>query len=257
MNNKKSVFIGGKQIGANCLKVLIKKNLAPSFIIANISDKGIDTWHESLIKIAKKEKIKVIKNSSLRDEKLINKIRLTNPEIIFCIGSTQIVPDSVLKIPKLGTINIHPALLPQFRGRYSTVHAIFEGKKKTGVTLHWMTSELDGGPIISQKEIEIQNSDTAKTLYDKFTKEGTALFVGFLKKWSKGQKIVSKKQNKKNATYYSKALPNNGEINWDWDGQKIYNFIRSLTFEPFSPAKFSIGNKKMVIIDEKYFKGFE
>ena len=53
------------------------------------------------------------------------------------------------------------------------------------------------------------------------------------------------------------GLPNDGNIDWNWNGLQIYNFIRSMTFEPFPPASFYIGKKKMVIVEEKYFKGFK
>ncbi|MDP3941899.1 MAG: formyltransferase family protein, partial [bacterium] len=177
-----------------------------------------------------------------------------DPEIIFCIGSTQILPSEILKIAVLGCINIHPALLPKYRGRYSTVWAIFNGERETGVTLHWMDNGIDSGPIISQKKIAIKLDDTAKSLYDKCTKEGGKLFIKFLQDWIRGNKIPKKRQNEKRATFYKKNLPNDGEIDWNWDGKKICNFIRAMTFEPFPPPSFMLGKTKMVIVDEKYLK---
>lgn len=255
--NRKFIFIGGKQIGVNCLKKLLESNINPQLVIPNVGDTGKDTWHESLAKIALKNKLNVILGKNLKDAHIINKIKNINPEIIFCIGGTQIIPREVLKIPKLGCLNIHPAMLPKYRGRYSTVHAIFNGEKYAGVTIHWMDAGIDSGPIIMQQKIKIEKSDTAKSLYDKFTKTGEGLFKKFLKKWIENGKIISLPQNNKNATYFPQQLPNNGEINWNWNGPRILNFIRAMTFEPFPPAAFKIGNKKMVIVEEKYFRGFE
>lgn len=109
--SKKFVFIGGKQIGVNCLRELLKLNLKPELVIANFDD-GKDTWHDSLIAFSKKSNLKVIKKRSLRDRDLINKIIKINPDIIFCFGATQIIPPEILKIPKDGVLNLHPALLP-------------------------------------------------------------------------------------------------------------------------------------------------
>ncbi len=108
-----------------------------------------------------------------------------------------------------------------------------------------------------QDKIRIEEDDTAKSLYDKFTKAGEKLFIQILEMWLNNKKILSKKQDESKASYYPKGLPNNGKIDWSWDGKKIRNFIRALTFEPFPPACFNIGKKKMVIVDEKYFKGFK
>jgi methionyl-tRNA formyltransferase len=252
--NKKYIFIGGKQIGVNCLKELVDRNIKPQLVIPNSDDNGQFSWHDSLLEYAIKRKLPVIQGAKLKNQDLIKKIKEISPEIIFCIGGTQIIPESILAIPQLGCLNIHPAYLPKYRGRYSTAHAIFNGEKKTGVTLHWMNNGIDSGPIIKQKKILITNIDTALTLYNKFTETGTELFSDFLDKWLSGAKITAKAQNEKKATYYLKGLPNDGKIDWNWNGKKIYNFIRAMTFEPFSPAYFTIGDKKMVIIDEKYFK---
>lgn len=254
---KKIVFIGGKQIGVDCLRILIQSNLKPALVIANLDDKGKDTWHESLVKFAKLEKLNLIKNKKLNDKTVIKKIKSFNPDIIFCFGATQIVPGEVLAFSKEGVLNLHPALLPKYRGRYSTVHAISNGESRTGVTLHLMDKGIDSGPIISQVSFPITINDTARTIYNNFTLYGTKLFKDFIKDWQKGKKFSTKKQNEKLKTYYPKGLPNNGEIDWDWDGQKIYNFIRSMTFEPFPPPSFLIGKKKMVIVEEKYFKGYK
>lgn len=253
---KRTVFIGGKQIGVNCLRVLLSRDLPPDLVIANTDDTGKDTWHESLVRIAKENNLPLVQARHVKEPEVVKKIEKINPEVIFCIGVTQLIPGHVLKIPKLGCLNIHPAMLPKYRGRYSTVHAIFNGEKETGVTMHWMDSEIDSGPIIKQRRIPIKDTDTAKTLYDEFTSVGKKLFITFLDEWLKGAKIQSLAQDNKKATYYTKELPNNGEIDWRWNGKQIRNFIRAMTFEPFSPAKFTIGKKKMVIVDEKYFKGF-
>lgn len=251
---KECVFIGGKQIGKNCLELLLKYKIKPDLVIGNKDDKGEDdSVHESMLKFAKNNKLKII-DKPVKDSEVIEMIKSASPEIIFSIGGMQIIPKELIDTPKLGVLNIHPALLPKYRGRYSTVHAIFNGEKETGVTVHWMNEGLDSGPIIMQKSYPIEDNDTAKEVYNKFTKVGTALFEDFLKLWISGKKITIAPQDEKQATYYPKGLPNDGKIDWNWNGEQIRNFIRAMTFEPYPPVDFNLGNKKMVIIDEKYFK---
>lgn len=251
------VFIGGKQIGKNCLELLLKYKIRPIFVIGNKDDGGKDgPIHESVLKLAKKSKIKTI-DKQIKDPEVIKMIKNISPEIIFSIGGMQIIPEEVIGMPKLGVLNIHPALLPKYRGRYSTVHAIFNGDKKTGVTIHWMDKGIDTGPIIMQKSYPIEDSDTAKEVYDKFTKIGTELFEKFLIMWLSGGEIKATPQNEKYASYYPKGLPNNGQVDWNWKGKQIRNFIRAMTFEPYPPVNFNFGDKKMIIADEKYFKKFD
>ncbi len=253
----KNVFIGGKQIGVNAFRILVEAGLRPEFVITNLDDAGVDTWHESLVRVAHEAGVEVIEGKKVRDADIIRRIKETSPEMIFCIGGMQIIPKEVLDIPKHGTVNIHPALLPKYRGRFSTVHALFNNEKETGATLHFMDENLDSGPIIAQKHFPITPTDTGKTLYDKFTDAGTVLFKELIDCIKQGAKIVGTPQNENEATYYAKGLPGDGKIDWDWDGKTIERFIRAMTFEPFPPADFMVGNKHMLIIDEKYFSGFK
>ena len=159
MKKHSCVFIGGKQLGVNCLKALLKANIKPNLVIPNLDDDSTKPlWHDSLTKTAQDAGLKVITGIKVRDPIIISEIKKINPEIIFCFGGMQIIPKEVLEIPKLGTLNLHPALLPKYRGRFSTVHALFNGEEFTGVTLHYMSEALDAGPIISQKKYKIEDS---------------------------------------------------------------------------------------------------
>ncbi len=251
MEKHSCIFIGGKQLGVDCLKILLEANIKPSLVIPNLDDDGQKLlWHESLTKTAKDAGLEVLIGKKVREPETIALINKINPEIIFCFGGMQIIPKEVLDIPKLGTLNLHPALLPKYRGRFSTVHALFNGEEYTGVTLHYMTEALDAGPIISQTKYKIEDEDTGETLYHKFTAAGTELFKEFLDKWLSGKKIIATPQDETQATYYPKGMPNNGEIDWNWTGIQIKNFIRALTFPPFPPASFKIGDQKIIIIKE-------
>jgi UDP-4-amino-4-deoxy-L-arabinose formyltransferase/UDP-glucuronic acid dehydrogenase (UDP-4-keto-hexauronic acid decarboxylating) len=257
MKHIRSVFIGGKQIGVNALRILVAENIPPEFVVANLDDEGVDSWHESLVRVAREHDITVITGKKVRDEEVVSMIRDAKPDHIFCIGGMQIIPKEVLDIPTLGTFNIHPALLPKYRGRFSTVHALFNNEKETGATLHFMDEGLDSGPIVAQERFPITETDTGRTLYDKFTQAGTTLFTALVADLVAGKKIVSTPQNESEATYYPKGLPGDGKIDWNWDGKTIERFIRAMTFEPFPPADFTIGDKHMLIVDEKYFSGFK
>ena len=247
--NKKCVFIGGRQIGVNCLRVLLSHQVKPELVIGEIKDDGKDTiLFESLINVAEQNNLNVLRGAKIKDEEIIEKIESLQPDIIFHVGGTQLIPIRVIRAAVLGCTNLHPALLPKYRGRFSTAHALFNGEEKTGVTLHWLSEGIDNGPIIKQKSYPITESDTGKTLYEKFTHVGTELFNEFVKLWLSRAKIPSTPQDESQATYYPKELPNNGEIDWSWDGEKIKRFIRAMTYEPYPPPTFKIGDEKMVIV---------
>ena len=233
MRSINSILIGGRQIGANCLRALVELGMLPLLVIPDPEDTGVDTWFESLSKAAHELTLPVLSGAHVRDENTIQKIAALHPDIIFCIGSMQLIPKRVLAIPRLGVVNIHPAILPKYRGRYSTAHAIFNGEKETGATLHFMDAGIDSGPIIAQKIFPIRKEDTARVVYDKFTEVGTKLFREFIESLMRGEKIKSIPQDESRASYYPKGLPNEGKMDPAWDETTKKRFICAMTFPPF------------------------
>ncbi len=241
----------GKKIGYECLKFLIKIKKKPKIVILNDDDNGKDNlFHKSCLKLAKSNKIDCLR---LKKRKNFYK-KFHNLDYVFCLGSTKIIPNDILKIVKIGSINIHPSILPKYRGRYSTVNAILNGERVTGLTIHWIGKEIDYGNIIKTKKIIIKNDYTAKDLYNKFTSEGISEFKKLFRKILKNKKIPSKKIKNIYPKYTKKKLPYNGVINWHWKGQRILNFIRALTHEPFEPPKFFLGKKSFYVVEKNLIK---
>ena len=244
-------IFAGKKIGYESLKFLIKIENKPKLVILNDDDNGKDTvFHKSCLKLAKFYKInysKLKKNNSLYK-------KFDNLDYIFCLGSTKIIPNHLLKKIKIGSINIHPSILPKYRGRYSTVNAILNGEKLTGLTIHWVGKEIDYGNIIKTKKIIIKKDYTAKDLYDKFTVEAIIEFKKLFKKILKNKKIKSKKIKNRYPKYNKKKLPLDGVINWNWNSKRILNFIRALTHKPFEPPKFFLGKKIFYVVEKNLIK---
>lgn len=250
---KNYIFIGGKNLGVKSLEFMIRKNIYPKIVIPNKDDFGKDNvFNKSIIKFARKKKIKITSLKNL--SKLIDKKKITKPDIIFCIGSTQILPKNILKFTQKGIVNIHPSLLPKYRGRYSLVHAIFNGEKTTGATAHFLSKTIDTGKIILKKKFKIKHSDTAKDLYDKFTRTGFLIFKIIANQWIKGKKIKSYIHKGKVPLYKNKSLPNLGILNWNWKNKKIYNFLRAVIHEPFLPPAMYIGKNKYYLCKEDQIK---
>mgnify|MGYP001191242018 CR=1 FL=1 len=242
------IFVGGKKLGYESLNFLLKKNYRPLCVLPNKDDKGFDnSFNKSIVKLAKSKKIKITNLKSL-----INFLKKyeDNLDVIFCLGSTRILPQNIVMIPKMGTLNIHPSLLPKYRGRYSLVHSIANGEKYAGLTSHWIGKEIDLGEIISKKKIIISKDDTGGTLYNKFTNSAIKEFKKIFSKIIERKKIKTYKQKKGVTRYKNKHFPNNGKINWNWSGNKIYNFLRSMIHEPFPPPEIKIGSQNYYLVSK-------
>jgi methionyl-tRNA formyltransferase len=141
--------------------------------------------------------------------------------------------------------NVHGSLLPKYRGRTPHVWAIINNEKKTGITIHAITLECDAGDIFFQKEILIKRSDTGASILRKYSFHYPKLIECFLQVFRE-RKIIGIRQNENLMTYFGKRVPGDGRVNWDWQRERIYNWIRALA-HPYPGAFCFLKNIKINI----------
>jgi methionyl-tRNA formyltransferase len=146
--------------------------------------------------------------------------------------------------------NIHGSLLPKYRGRTPHVWAIINNEKKTGITIHQIVLECDAGDIYYQKEVPIQYGDTGGSTLNKYFYHYPRLIVEFLQVLRMG-KLISVKQNAWLATYFDKRISEDGRINWDWQRERIYNWVRALA-PPYPGAFCYLDNSKVIIKEIRF-----
>jgi methionyl-tRNA formyltransferase len=222
----------------------------PLLVIGNPHDDGTDTpLDRSVVRIAREGGLETIVGLKAGDPAVLERLRACAPDVVFNMYGTALIPTEALTIPNDGFLNMHPAPLPRYRGRFSTVHAIFNDEREHGVTLHRIDEGIDSGPIIAQRMFPIHETDTAEDVWNRATDVGVSLFNEFLESWIAGAPIVATPQDESKATYYPKGLPNNGEIDWSWDGATIKRFIRAMTFPPYPPPAFPLGERVFSITE--------
>src|SRR5215475_7125399 len=153
-------------------------------------------------------------------------------DLFFMSYVTFIVPEEVLNLPRLGTIQYHPSLLPRHRGPSSINWPIIQGETRTGLTIFWPDQGLETGPILLQKDVEIRDSDTLGTLYfDRLYPMGvTALLEAVdLVRAGTAPKIA---QDESRATYEGWCKTENVEVDWGKPLQEIWNLIRGADPQP-------------------------
>lgn len=154
-----------------------------------------------------------------------------NPDIIITCAYGQIIPKEILDYPRLGCINVHASLLPYHRGGAPIHRAIIDGDKKTGVTIMYMGIGMDSGDIISQKEIDILDTDTAESLFDKLSIMGSELLLDTLPSIINGTNNRIK-QDESKATYSYNIKPEDELINFNKSSREVFNQIRGLNSWP-------------------------
>ena len=167
-----------------------------------------------------------------------------HPNLIITCAYGQILPRELLVYPKYGCINVHASLLPKLRGGAPIHHAIIDGYKKTGITIMYMSPRMDEGDIIKQKEIEIEETDTAETLHDKLSILGRDLLLEVIPTIKDGT-ATRTKQNNDEATYAKNISKEDEKIDFSKTSRQIYNQIRGLNSWPGAYAIFD--GKRMKI----------
>lgn len=134
-----------------------------------------------------------------------------NPDLAILVAYGQLIPKEILSIPKLGFINLHPSLLPKYRGPSPIQSAILAGDKTTGVTIIKLDEELDHGPILTQKEVAIEETDTHLSLIEKLGLIGSNLLLEVLPDYL-GGKIKTQEQDHLKATITKKITKEDGRL---------------------------------------------
>ena len=157
----------------------------------------------------------------------------------------QIISKEIIDLPSYGIINVHASLLPKYRGSSPIQWAVINGEKKTGVTIMKTAEGLDTGDILYAKELEILETDTAGSLFDKLGNLGSTALIEYLKLLENGTAPIPIKQDESQASYYPMLKKSDGLIDWKMNAQDIINKIKGVT--PW-PGAFTQLNGKTIKI---------
>lgn len=208
--------------------------------------------------LAKKNNIKIFKIKSIKSDEFYGKLIKCNPDIIVLGGGWhELLPSRVINFPRLGCINTHPSLLPNFRGTSITRWQILFGVKQSGVTIHYIDEQFDSGKIIAQKSINVDANELPQFLFDKLGKLAGDLMLETLLKIEKGNysALLNIDQSDFQSEYFStwKWDVDKLKINWESKFEEIDQFIRANHQEAFyyHGPHFKIGEKRYFIRDAK------
>lgn len=179
--------------------------------------------------VAQKHTILVIQPENIKEN--FEEVLALEPDLIITCAYGQILPKEILNYPKYGCINVHASLLPKLRGGAPIHRAIMDGYNKTGITIMHMNEKMDEGDIITQREVEIQDTDTASILHDKLSILGRDLLLETLPSIIDGT-APRIPQNREEATYAPTLKREDERINFSKSKRVIYNKVRGLNSWP-------------------------
>ncbi len=222
--------------GVQCTDYVHRQTSHKLLVVTAPMDSGKHTaqW-KSVILFCKEHRIPCIPVTGTQfTQAHADKIKHFSPDIIFSCYYPLIIPLSLLNTARWGALNFHGGLLPHYRGCLSGVWSILNGEDDSGVTLHFMDKGIDTGDIVEIRKVNILQSDTAVSLYEKVRLQAFRLFRKYL---TGVQNVPRVKQDINTGRTYGRDLPHDGWIDWNWRSDYLCRFVRAMYFPPHLPAR--------------------
>ena len=188
--------------------------------------------------------LNVIQPHSIKDRGFIDSIKEIEPDLIVVVAFGQILTSGLLAVPRMGTVNVHPSLLPCLRGAAPIQRAILEGASTTGVTTMLMNGRLDAGDILLVKEVAIAADETGGGLHDTLAVEGGSLLVRTISRLAEGT-VQPVLQDESRATYAHRLTKEEGRVHWSEPASVIHNRIRGL--DPWPGAFTTLNGRRLML----------
>jgi methionyl-tRNA formyltransferase len=225
----KTVFMGSPEFALPALQMLIKNKYDINAVYTQ-PDKRTGRGQRVLAcpvkQYAVEHGLQVIQPDTLKDQEAISLLQALRPDILVVAAYGQILPDAVLQIPKYKCINIHPSLLPKYRGPSPITAAIINGDATTGVTIMLIEQKLDSGPILNQAEIPLDINDNADSLSKRLSIAGADLLVKTIPGWIEGE-VVPRIQDEKQASYTKLVVKEDGKLDWKLPALHLWRKVRA------------------------------
>ena len=249
-------FFGTPDFSLQFLKELYKEEAIISYVVSqppSRSGRGKFEKESPVSVWAKNNGIKCFTPENIANKEFQKAIGKKEIDFIVVVAFGKIVDEFVLNLPRFLPINVHVSLLPRWRGAAPIQRALLEGDKETGVCIMKVEKALDSGPIISKKKIQIQEIDTAGSIFEKATAHGSRLLIESLKSIAdKNFKLTQ--QNHEKATYAKKIKKEETKINWKDDAESISLKIRAFCPKPGAWTTIKGTTKRLKIFKAQIIK---
>ncbi len=235
MSKHRVVFLGTPAFAAHQLRVL---NDCPRVEVLAIvtqpdrpSGRGQKLQESEVAALAKSFGISVLKPDKIGTASFREEIQALGADVGVVVAYGKIIGQKLMDLFEFGIVNLHGSLLPRWRGAAPIQRALMAGDSVTGVSLQRIVRELDAGPVIGERRLELNGNEVAETVYEKLMDLGGELFLNEFLDYLDG-KIIPKEQDSNLVTYAEKIEKQEGLVNWELEAHEIYNTYRGLHIWP-------------------------
>jgi methionyl-tRNA formyltransferase len=240
----RTILVGQGPFGEKVLEALIKQREEIVGVFSPPDKRG-----EAMKNLAEGSQVSSYRPKHMKDPEVYEAFEKLRPDLVILAFVTDILPERLLDLPTLGTICYHPSLLPRHRGGSAINWAIIQGDKRTGLTILWSDKKIDTGPILLQKEVEIEPHDTTGSLYfNTLFPMGIDAIMEAVELIKKGR-APRVPQDESKATYEPPCDDRVASIDFEKSIHDVYNLIRGC--DPQPGAYTSINGEKVRFYDAR------
>ncbi len=231
------LFFGSPEFAIPSLRALVESPDKEDEVIGVVTQpdrpkgRGRQPAPPPVKELALKYGLPVYQPETVKDEEFLEQVERLAPDLLVVVAFGQILPKYLLEIPPFGGINVHPSLLPKYRGAAPIHWTLIRGETVTGVTIMRLSPRMDSGEILFQRAISIEPEDTFGSLHDKLAIFGAEMLLETLHRMKRGM-LNPVSQDESLATYAPKIKKEDCLIDWQKSAQEIANLIRGLDPKP-------------------------
>ena len=246
------VFFGSDDFAAKVLDALFKNNL-PVSVVITVPDKPkgrskkLAPTPVKEYMLAEHPDIPLYQPAKVSSPEFVSELKEKKPELFIVAIYSQFLRQNILDVPSIGTINVHPSLLPKYRGPSPIQSAVLAGEKEAGVTIMEISMEIDAGDILDVEKISVPEEATFGEVKDLLCGISCDLLVRVVKKIIENKKYDKTPQDHSQATFTKKISPADTNIDFTKPAWKVHDLIRGMSPSPGARCKIEISEKEKTL----------
>jgi methionyl-tRNA formyltransferase len=251
-------FFGTPHFAVVVLDALENRGLLPAVVVTapdRARGRGLEVSPSPAKAWALERGIDVLTPETLKDEQFVAELANSDWEVFVVAAYNKLIPKNILEIPRRGALNIHPSLLPRFRGPSPALSAILADERSTGVTVMQVAQMMDAGPIVAQAKVELEEEawpPKGSMFEDLLATEGANLLAETLPEWLEGS-VVPEEQDETKATYTRKFVDADALV--DISGNPRAQLLKIRAFDKGPRAYFLKDGKRVIITEAEVADG--
>lgn len=223
------IFMGSPRFAVPTLEALLAAGHEVALVVSQPDQpagRGQRLTPPPVAQVARQHGLALLQPATLRDPAVQAALATAQPDAIVVAAYGRLLPRAVLDLPPLGCLNVHPSLLPRWRGPAPIQAALLAGDTVTGTSIILLEERMDAGPILAQAKLSIGPDDDAVSLEAALAQQGAALLVETLPRWAAGQ-LVPRPQDEARATYTRLLTKADGLLDWTRPARELANQVRA------------------------------